>query len=89
MNPIYKWPAFGKSAFFLGCMALLTVVQRFFEYLSRGQPIGPLFTWADARYYAAMWAIFTAVYYVGWAVWYRWFRNTTPNEIIEIKSPPE
>ncbi|QGZ96908.1 hypothetical protein [Terricaulis silvestris] len=89
MAPLHQWPAFGKSAFYFGALALFGMVVRFFEYLSRAQPIGPLFTWADTRYYVAMWAIFTGAYYIGWAIWYRWLRDARPKEIIEIKEPNE
>ena len=65
-----KSPVAIKLLFFLGAIAALTIALRLFGAFLRNSPTLPtLFSWADARYFAALWAISVLTYYLGWAVW--------------------
>ena len=53
-----------RLAFFFAAIWLMVIAFRVF-----GLNDGPLFSWADARYFAVMWAIFVVAYYVGLMIW--------------------
>ncbi|MGH6950501.1 MAG: hypothetical protein ACREH4_06495 [Vitreimonas sp.] len=59
-----------KLLYFFGAIALLTIGLRLFGAFLRNSPTLPmLFSWADARYFVAMWALFAGAYYLGWLLW--------------------
>jgi hypothetical protein len=60
-------PVWFRIAFFLGALWLLVVVFRLLGLTTNDET--PLFQWADARYFLAMWGIFVVVYYVGLIIW--------------------
>jgi hypothetical protein len=68
MKPINKWPVFARLAFFFAVIALFVLVTRVVSGAVQSREI-ELFSWADVRYFIAIWAIFTIVYYIGWAIW--------------------
>lgn len=68
MPPIRTWPVFARLAYFLAAIALLVAVLRVAFAVFNGEPLN-VWSWADARYFVAMWAIFSAAYYLGWAIW--------------------
>lgn len=90
VNPLSKLPAFAKIAIFLSVLALAGILLRAFDALGRQQPMSDVFTLADARYYVGIWAIFSVIYYVGWAIWrFAFKRRTKPAETLEIRSDKE
>lgn len=90
VNPLYKLPAFAKIAIFLGVLATAGILLRVFDALGRQQPMSDVFTWADARYYVGIWATFSIIYYVGWAIWRFAFKGRAkPAETLEIGSDKE
>jgi hypothetical protein len=61
---LWRFPMWFRLAFFFGAIWLLVVVFR-----AIGLNDGPLFSWADVRYFIVMWGIFVVAYYVGLMVW--------------------
>lgn len=59
-----------KLLFYFGVLAALTAAFRLFGAFLRNSPTLPtLFSWADVRYFAGMWAIFTGVHYLSRLAW--------------------
>jgi hypothetical protein len=59
-----------RLAFFFAAIWVLVIAFRLVDLND-----GPLFSWADPRYLAAMWGIFVAAYYVGLIIWKAMKRN--------------
>ncbi len=57
---LQRMPMWFRLAFFLGAIWLVVITLR----LSGIENAAP-FRWADARYFAAMWAVFAIAYYLG------------------------
>jgi hypothetical protein len=90
VNPLYKLPAFAKIAIFLSVLAFAGILLRAFDALGRQQSMAQVFTWADAKYYLGVWAIFSTIYYLGWAIWRVMLKGKTkPTETLEIRSDKE
>jgi hypothetical protein len=56
-------PMWFRLAFFFGVIWALVIAFRLFGFND-----GPLLSWADARYFTAMWVIFVVAYYVGFII---------------------
>lgn len=68
MPPIRTWPVFARLACFFSAIALLVVTLRVTFVAFRGESVSVL-SWADAAYFVVTWALFSAIYYLGWAIW--------------------